>query len=168
MYDRKFREICTPVINTVEEHYWHGDGMTGATSIRISLSGQRAYCYIGEQLAGVSTISSGREGRDTVTGKFRILEKDKEHASSLYGKYVNTQGKVLQSDVDTRTSDPPPGAHYVGADMPNWMRITGGTGMHAGYLPGYPASHGCIRMPAHMAAAFFRVVEVGTPVSIVP
>jgi lipoprotein-anchoring transpeptidase ErfK/SrfK len=52
--------------------------------------------------------------------------------------------------------------------MPNFMRIVGGTGMHEGYLPGYPASHGCIRMPGFMAAAFFRSVEVGTPVIIEP
>ena len=52
--------------------------------------------------------------------------------------------------------------------MPNFMRISAATGMHEGFLPGYPASHGCIRMPALMAEAFFRSVAVGTPVSIQP
>jgi lipoprotein-anchoring transpeptidase ErfK/SrfK len=50
--------------------------------------------------------------------------------------------------------------------MPYFMRIVGGIGMHAGYLPGYPASHGCIRMPEFMAENFFRSVSVGTPVTI--
>lgn len=148
--------------------YWNGDRMSGSPSIRISLSQQRAYFYKGGKLAGVSLISSGREGLDTVTGNFRLLEKDREHASSLFGSYVNADGKVIQRDVNTRSDTMPAGARYKGADMPHWMRITGGTGMHAGYLPGYPASHGCIRMPAALAAAFFRSVEVGTPVSIEP
>ena len=55
--------------------YWAGDGMTGAPRVRINLADQRAYFYKGEQLAGVSRISSGSEGRDTVTGDYRILEK---------------------------------------------------------------------------------------------
>ena len=50
--------------------------------------------------------------------------------------------------------------------MPYFMRIVGGIGMHAGYLPGYPASHGCIRMPEFMAENFFNSVSVGTPVTI--
>ena len=50
--------------------------------------------------------------------------------------------------------------------MPYFMRIVGGVGMHAGYLPGYPASHGCIRMPEFMAENFFKSVSTGTPVTI--
>ena len=148
--------------------YWDGDRMQGSPSVRISLSRQRAYFYKGGQLAGVSLISSGREGLDTVTGSFKILEKDKEHRSSLFGNFLNSGGEVIQKDVNTRNDSVPPGAHYEGANMPFWMRIAGGTGMHAGFLPGYPASHGCIRMPAFMAEAFFNSVSVGTPVSIEP
>ena len=56
-----------------------------------------------------------------------------------------------------------------GAPMPNFMRITpGGVGMHAGYIPGYPASHGCIRMPERMSQAFFHNVSVGTKVIVEP
>lgn len=142
--------------------------MTGSPFVRINLSEQRAYFFKGDQLAGVSLISSGREGRDTVTGDFRLLQKDPHHVSSLFGSYVDANGEVIQSDVDTSKDPKPSGAHYVGASMPNFMRITGGTGMHEGYLPGYPASHGCIRMPGFMAAAFFRNVAVGTPVRIEP
>ena len=56
--------------------------------------------------------------------------------------------------------------HYAGAPMPFWMRIVGGIGMHKGNLPGYPASHGCIRLPGEMAEAFYGAVSVGTPVRI--
>ena len=53
--------------------------------------------------------------------------------------------------------------------MPNFMRITqGGVGMHAGYIPGYPASHGCIRMPEKMSQIFFQNVSLGTPVIVEP
>ena len=142
--------------------------MLGKPSVRISLSQQRAFFYKDGQLAGVSEISSGREGRDTVTGSFKIIEKDADHVSSLFGDYVDANGNVIQKDIDTSKDPKPKGARYDGARMPYFMRIVGGTGMHEGYLPGYPASHGCIRMPGFMAAAFFRSVEVGTPVSIEP
>jgi lipoprotein-anchoring transpeptidase ErfK/SrfK len=142
--------------------------MTGAPSVHISLSEQRAYFYKGGQLAGISWISTGREGKNTVTGNFHIIQKDKDHKSSLYGDYVDAQGKIVKKDID-RSKDPiPPGAHFDGAKMPNFMRIVGGTGMHEGFLPGYPASHGCIRMPGFMALDFFNAVSVGTPVTITP
>lgn len=153
---------------TDTDSYWNGDAMTGSPSVRISLSRQLAYFYKGGQLAGVSRISSGREGRNTVTGSFHIIQKDKNHVSSLFGDYLDAKGAVLQKDVDTSKDPKPKGAVYDGAKMPNFMRIVGGTGMHEGYLPGYAASHGCIRMPGNMAAAFFHSVEVGTPVSIEP
>jgi len=142
--------------------------MVGRPAVRISISEQRAYFYKGGQLAGVSPISSGREGRGTVTGNFHVIQKDKNHESSLFGEYVDASGKVIQKDVDTGKDAMPRGAHYNGAKMPNFMRIVAGIGMHEGFLPGYPASHGCIRMPALMAEAFFRSVTVGTPVSIQP
>jgi lipoprotein-anchoring transpeptidase ErfK/SrfK len=50
--------------------------------------------------------------------------------------------------------------------MPYFMRITGAVGMHAGYLPGVPDSHGCIRMPNEMARTFFENVSYGTPVRV--
>ncbi len=148
--------------------FWNGDYMTGKPSVRINLSEQRAYFYKDGQLAGVSEISSGREGRNTVTGNFHVIQKDLHHVSSLFGDYVDADGNVIQKDVDTSKDPKPKGARYDGAKMPYFMRIVGGTGMHEGYLPGYPASHGCIRMPGYMAEAFYRSVEVGTPVSIEP
>ncbi len=146
--------------------YWNGDGMSGQPTIRISLSAQRAYFYKGGRLAGVSAISSGREGLDTVTGHFHIIQKDKNHQSSLFGDYVDANGNVIKKDIDTSKDPKPPGAIFDGARMPYFMRIVGGTGMHEGYLPGYPASHGCIRMPGAMAEVFFRNVTEGTPVTI--
>lgn len=159
----------TPHVPTPRaESYWDGDLMQGAPRVRINLAEQRAYFYKGEQLAGVSLISSGREGRETVSGDFRIVEKQKHHVSSLFGAYVASDGRVVQADVDTRKDKRPPGTRYVGAPMPHWMRIVGGIGMHEGFLPGYPASHGCIRLPKEMAAAFYDAVSVGTPVRIEP
>ena len=78
-------------------------------------------------------------------------------------------GNVVDNDVDIKTDPVPRGLRYEGADMNNFMRLTNtGIGMHAGYLPGYPASHSCIRMPAHMSEHFFNSVSEGTPVTIVP
>ncbi len=148
--------------------YWNGDSMSGPPSIKIVLHEQRAYFYKGGQVAGVSPISSGREGLDTVTGKFRIIEKDIDHKSSLFGDYVDQDGNVIQKDIDTSKDPKPKGARYDGAKMPYFMRIVGGTGMHQGYLPGYAASHGCIRMPGAMAQAFYRSAPMGTPVTIAP
>lgn len=148
--------------------YWDGDSMTGPPSIRISLSEQRAYFYKGDKLAGVSWISTGREGLNTVTGNYRIIQKDKDHKSSVYGDYVDKEGKIVKKDVEKGKDPMPPGAHFDGSPMPFFMRIVGGTGMHQGFLPGVPASHGCIRMPGDMAQDFFNSVSVGTPVSITP
>lgn len=146
--------------------YWDGDGVSGSPSLRINLTEQRVYFYKGDQLVGVSLISSGREGLNTVTGNFRIIQKDKDHKSSLFGDYVDADGNIVKKDIDRKKDPMPPGAHFDGAKMPNFMRIVGGTGLHEGFLPGYPASHGCIRMPGFMAEIFFNNVSVGTPVSV--
>jgi len=146
--------------------YWDGDGVGGAPSIRISLGEQRAYFYKGDQLVGVSLISSGREGLGTKTGNFKIIQKDKDHKSSVYGDYVDAQGNIVKKDIERGKDPMPPGAFYDGAKMPFFMRIVGGTGMHEGFLPGYAASHGCIRMPGFMAEDFFNNVSLGTPVAV--
>jgi len=146
--------------------YWDGDNASGSPSIRINLGEQRAYFYKGGELVGISVVSTGREGFGTTSGSFHIIQKDKDHVSSRFGDYLNADGSILKKEVD-RDKDPmPKGARYDGAKMPFFMRIVGGTGMHEGFLPGYPASHGCIRMPGFMAQKFFENVSVGTPVSI--
>jgi lipoprotein-anchoring transpeptidase ErfK/SrfK len=147
--------------------YWDGDGVAGRSSVTIYLNEQRAYFYKGDQLVGVSQVSAGREGHDTPAGTYKIMQKDPNHASSLYGDYADATGNVVKKDVELGKDPIPPGAHFVGAPMPYFMRITGGVGMHQGYLPGYPASHGCIRMPGKMAVIFYNNVDIGTPVTVV-
>lgn len=147
--------------------FWDGDGVKGSPRIEIRLGEQRAYFYKGDTLVGVSAISSGREGYSSPTGNFRIVDKRKDHRSSIYGEFVDiASGAVVQKDVDSRRDKPPKGARYEGSPMPNFMRFAGGVGLHAGYLPGVPASHGCIRMPHFMSENFFNNVEIGTPVTV--
>ena len=146
--------------------YWDGDGISGAPSIKIKLSEQRAYFYKGGKLVGVSQLSTGREGLATPIGTYNVVQKDKAHVSTLYGDYVDDAGNVVVPNVGINKDPKPPGTHFKGAPMPFFMRIVGGVGMHAGYLPGYPASHGCIRMPEFMAENFFNAVNSGTPVTI--
>jgi len=150
-----------------DKAFWNGDQVAGSPRIVIDLSAQRIRYYKGGQLVGLSPISSGRESHSTVTGVFRITEKDRYHRSSLYGAYVDEADNVVMEDVDVRTDIRPPGTRFLGAKMHYFMRVTGAIGMHEGYLPGYPASHGCIRLPTHMAAAFYHATPNGTPVEIV-
>ncbi len=147
--------------------YWDGDGVSGKPSVKIKLGEQRAYFYKGGQLVGVSQLSSGREGTSTPSGSYKIMEKDPDHISNLYGDYVDAAGNVVVANVGVNKDPKPPGTRFKGAPMPYFMRLTsGGVGLHAGYLPGYPASHGCIRMPEFMAESFFRAVSIGTPVTV--
>ena len=146
--------------------YWDGDGVGGKPSVKISLGEQRAYFYKSGTLVGISQLSTGREGLNTPHGKFSVIQKDKDHVSSLYGDFVDAGGIVVKPNVDVTKDKKPPGTHFKGAPMPYFMRVTQGIGLHAGYLPGFPASHGCIRMPEFMAESFFRSVSVGTPVTI--
>lgn len=147
--------------------YWDGDNIGGKPSVKINLSEQRAYFYKSNMLVGISQLSTGREGLNTPVGKYSIIQKDVNHVSSRYGDYVDDAGNVIMPNIDVEKDKKPPGAHYKGAPMPYFMRIVGGVGMHAGYLPGYPASHGCIRMPEFMAENFFKSLSTGTPVTIV-
>jgi lipoprotein-anchoring transpeptidase ErfK/SrfK len=157
-------EQAGPPRDTVS--YWDGDNVSGSPSIKISLSEQRAYFYKGGVLVGVSQLSTGREGKNTSPGKYRVIGKDLNHASSLYGDYVDAAGNVVMPNIELGKDPKPPGSHYKGASMPYYMQIAPGFGLHAGYLPGYPASHGCIRMPEFMAEDFYKSVSVGTPVTI--
>jgi len=112
-----------------------------------------------------SPISSGRYGHLTKGGSFKILEKERTHYSSMYGRIVDARGNTIVADADA-DMPVPSGGKFIPAPMHYFMRFCGADGMHAGYLPGYPASHGCIRMPEFMAENFFKSVSVGTPVTI--
>lgn len=148
--------------------FWYADDMRGKPSVMISLGEQMVYLFKGGQLAGGSPISSGAEGYDTRPGRYSIMQKDRYHLSSIYGDYIDDYGNILATNIDNRKDPKPPGAKFDGAKMYYFMRIYSGVGMHQGYLPGYPASHGCIRMPGHMAEKFYQQVRVGTPVEIIP
>lgn len=148
------------------QSYWIGDGVEGTPSIAISLSEQRAYFFKGKKLVGESTISSGRKGFETPPGSYKIIQKDKNHVSNLYGDYVDIDGELMKRNVDVTKDPMPSGAEFRGAKMPYFMRFTGGYGMHAGHLPGYRASHGCIRMPNRMVKQFFDNAKIGTTVTV--
>ncbi|WP_444928681.1 L,D-transpeptidase family protein [Microbulbifer sp. SSSA002] len=149
-------------------HMWFKTNVQGAPRIVIDLSEQMAYFYKGGRLAGITPVSTGKAGHRTPTGNFRISQKKYNHRSNLYGHYVSRRGYVLRSNVDVRRHRKPAGAIFRGASMDYMMRINGPITMHAGHVPGYPASHGCIRLPWHMARIFYHHAKVGTRVSVVP
>jgi hypothetical protein len=112
---------------------------TGPMFLVIDLTRQRVLLYRGGVPIAASTISSGSEGRETPTGVFTILQKEVVHRSRTYDD----------------------------APMPYMQRLTAkGVAMHGGNLPGYAASHGCIRLPKAFAKLLYGVTELGTPVMI--
>lgn len=150
-----------------ETWIWNGDGVLGDPSIVIDLGSQEAVYYKGGKEVGRAPVSTGREGYSTPTGAFKVIQKNKNHFSNLYGDYVDSSGNVVKANIGLKTHKRPPGTSFRGAPMPYFMRIHGGVGMHAGYLPGYPASHGCIRLPKDAAKRFFENTPLGTPVNVV-
>ncbi len=135
--------------------------------VRVSLSKQRAYLMLGDEIVIDSPVSSGKRSRPTPPGSYRVLEKDKGHHSSVYGDFRDSAGRIVRRGVSMRIDSAPSGTHFVGAEMTWFMRLTDdGVGMHVGFLPGYAASHGCIRMPSAAAEMFFKNVKVGTPVVV--
>ena len=139
----------------------------GNSSVLISLSKQRAYLMVGNAIYIDSPISSGKRAGMTPTGRFTVMEKDLNHRSNIYGDFVDGRGRIVRAGVSTKVDSAPSGTHYVGAPMKYFCRLTAnGVGMHIGILPGYPASHGCIRLPAEIAPLIYEKVRVGTPVTI--
>ena len=122
------------------QYLWDSEAASsGAPRVIVSLDDQMAYLYRGDELVAVSTISSGKPGNDTPMGIFPIKEKKVMHRSR---KYDN-------------------------APMPHMQRLDDyGIALHAGHLPGRPASHGCVRVPAPFAAKLFQVTKIGTTVLI--
>lgn len=135
------------------------------TRVEIDLGQQTAYLIRGRHVVLESPISSGRYGHLTETGGFKVIEKEMNHHSSIYGKIVDANGNTVVADADADMKVPR-GGKFVPAPMRYFMRFHEADGMHAGYLPGYPASHGCVRMPEQLAIAFYNAVEVGTPVTV--
>lgn len=122
------------------EFTWHPDRQpTGPVAVVVSLPEQLVHVYRNGIRIAVSTCSTGKPGHSTPTGVFVVLQKDKNHRSSTYNE----------------------------APMPNMNRLTwSGIALHAGNLPGYPASHGCVRLPLDFSAKLFDVTHLGTPVII--
>jgi hypothetical protein len=120
------------------EFTWHPErSPVGPVAIIVSIPDQRVHVYRNGIRIAVSTCSTGKPGHSTPTGVFTILEKDKNHHSSTYNN----------------------------APMPNMNRLTwNGVALHAGQLPGYPASHGCVRLPLKFSELLFGITHVGTPV----
>lgn len=118
---------------------WTETSDTGPVSVLISLPDQRAYVFRGQTLFAASTISTGKDGKETPTGSYPILQKKAVHHSNLYDD----------------------------APMPFMQRLTwDGVALHAGRNPGFPASHGCVRLPAAFAKKLFSITEVGTTVEV--
>ena len=140
----------------------------GRCSIVIRVKKQEAYLFKGRSQVASSRISTGREGHNTPMGRFRVIRKDEDHRSSLYGYYADGWGHPVKENVDVRKDCKPPHSHFVGASMPYFLEFSPGFGLHAGYLPGFPASHGCVRMPYWKARQFFSEAEVGTPITVKP
>jgi hypothetical protein len=112
---------------------------SGPMVIVVSIPEQKAYVYRNGIRIAVSTVSTGKKGHETPTGVFTILQKHKDHRSSLYND----------------------------APMPWMQRLTwDGVALHAGKLPGYPASHGCVRLPDEFARKLFEVTDFGITVII--
>ena len=122
------------------EYVWHPEASPhGPIVLVVSLTEQRAYVYRNGVLIGVSTVSSGKKGHETPTGVFTILQKHEDHYSNLYDS----------------------------APMPYMQRLTwSGVALHAGKRPGYPASHGCVRMPYEFARLLFAETKTGLTVVV--
>ncbi len=115
------------------------DAYQNALRMVVVLDIQRMYVFDGDELVGFTTISSGKKGKDTPTGVFKILQKKEYHESNI----------------------------YANAPMPFMQRLTwDGIALHAGHLPGYPASHGCVRMPKVFAKALYGATQMDQEVVV--
>jgi lipoprotein-anchoring transpeptidase ErfK/SrfK len=141
-------------------------------SVVITLSSQRAQLKVGDETAIDAPVSTGRRAGWTPKGSFMIVQKEINHRSTVYGNFVSAEGHTVRSGVNSRKDVAPSGASFVGAPMKWFMRLGSHAqdyttvGMHAGILPGYPASHGCIRLPEKVARLIFEKAKIGTPVMI--
>jgi L,D-transpeptidase-like protein len=122
------------------DYIWHPEiSPAGPVVILVSLPDQVLYVFRNGVRIGRSTVSSGTKGHRTPTGVFTVLQKKVDHESTI----------------------------YKGAKMPHMQRLTwDGIAMHAGQLPGYPASHGCVRLPVDFAEKLYSVTTVGTTVIV--
>jgi|GEM_PF-1008006 len=133
----------------------------------ICIPQQRARVYVNGRVGMDWPVSTGTNGHETPTGVFRVIEKNKDHHSNRYGKFVNAQGRTTDSNADA-SKGTPEGMTFRPASMPNWHRLTwDGVGVHGGkVIAGRRLSHGCIRTPYSTAAKFFEYSAMGMPAYI--
>ena len=137
------------------------------TAVEISLREQRGLLLVDGTIAMDFPVATGKSSHPTPKGSYKILDKKQDYASNLYGRIISATGETVVSDADTREDAVPEGGRFAGAKMPYWMRITPtGVGMHVGYVPGRPASHGCIRLKKDVAVELFKILAIGSPVSV--
>ena len=146
--------------------WWDAEGASGKPRIVVHIGEQKAYFYKGKTLVGETTVSTGKPGFGTPPGHYTVVSKDAEHVSTAFGDYVDGNGNVVRSNIDSRKDTRPKGSHFDGARMPYAMFFRGGYAMHQGYVPPFAASHGCIRLPGQMAVRFFENAPVGTSVTV--
>jgi lipoprotein-anchoring transpeptidase ErfK/SrfK len=136
-------------------------------ALEISLNDQRGLLLVDGAIAMDYPVATGKKSHPTPAGSYTILAKEKQYTSNLYGKVYDATGTVVVADADIRTDPVPEGGKFEGASMPYWMRLTTtGVGLHVGYVPGRPASHGCIRLKNDTAKQLFALTKIGTPVAI--
>lgn len=143
---------------------WQDDAMLpGRLLIVVDKPKQMVYVYRGEQRVGFGPISSGKSSKATPAGYFRITTKQRKH-KSFYGTFTSSDGRTRSGDL--RRDKATAGERFSPTEMPYFMRINGRVGLHQGYLPGYPASHGCIRMHEKTIKNIFEIAKKGTCVAV--
>lgn len=129
--------------------------------VKVSLRKQRAYVIEGSQLLLAMPVSVGAVSSPTPQGQFRIFDKNRFHRANSHG-YAFKGGQAQRSFA----SAAPAGWSFKGTPMPYWCEFKPNYGFHTGWLKREPCTHGCIRMHENLAPKFFRLVSIGTPVSI--
>ncbi len=140
----------------------------GNNSVRIDLSDQRAQLLVGpdKKVAIDTPVCTGKAGKRTPTGTFRVQEKIADKRSNLFGTTYYKGKRVHGGD---RRKYRGPKDKYVGASLPYWMRMTGdGIGMHgSGYVHRYPGSNGCVRTPHTVVDDIYRKMAKGGTITVV-
>lgn len=164
----QYRKPVTVIRSQDWPFRWEPDPAKPITRVEIKLGEQRIYFMQGALVVGESPVSTGRAGYDTPAGSYKVLVKEKLHLSNLYGELIDGNGRTVNASAES--GDPvPKGLTYRPSPMPYFLRISDtGMGMHEGWLPGYAASHGCIRLPRKLAPLIFPAIPVGCPVIIIP
>lgn len=165
----KPNKLVSTANETVAYGHWDAPaGLTGERRIVIDTTMQQAKYYIGGQQVAISAVATGKAGHSTPKGTYTVLAKDIDHKSSTYGSIVDASGRTLIADYTMGSGKPiPPGGKYKGAEMNFGMQLTNtGIWMHEGFITSAPESHGCIRLPRHMAKVFYENTPVGTKVIV--